>query len=132
MSMRYICVFFMIISVICVNKHCTAQKNGKSSCNYVKLFCRNECNFWDTNGDEFCWLVKNNGDLIEFYYNVHTGKRERPKTFDIPVFTLKWEIANDTLKKIYNEKDIILLGYLLPATKLYLCGHGISKRSNGI
>lgn len=35
MSMRYICVFFMIISVICVNKHCTAQKNGKSSCNYV-------------------------------------------------------------------------------------------------
>ena len=25
-----------------------------------------------------------------------------------------------------------LLGYLLPATKLYLCGHGISKRPNGV
>ena len=31
-----------------------------------------------------------------------------------------------------NVADIKILGYLLPATKYYLCVHGVSKRSNGI
>jgi hypothetical protein len=34
--------------------------------------------------------------------------------------------------KFAVSRYIDIIGYLLPATKYYLCVHGVSKKSNGI